>query len=452
MSKKSILEQALLQVQTLEDAVKTNAKGILASTMKKELNVLLKESMEDEDDEEKTPPTPEDTEDDVTGDESGDDTTMGDESDDDLGDESNEEGLDNEEDPELEDGSETNFDSMDTPSDDMGMEDDTLDMTNSSDEEVLKVFKAMKPEDGIVVKKDGDKIQFSDGDNDYIIKLGGEETEDAEFSPEEAPEEGGFEDDGFGGKGLPGLSEQEDVDEDETIYEISLGEDDEELSEEEIEEGEEEVEEGKNWENQLRTPKLTKPDAKPSFPKNKTMGTGNKSSHTPLYKPLKGGKEGDVDESARTIGNGYHAGIESKKKYYAGNKRDEINEEVETLKKQNSEYKKALILFKDKLNEVALFNANLAYATRLMTEHSTTKTEKLNILKRFDSVSTISESKNLYKTITEEMSTKKPVVETVAEKITLTPKTSSTEVLSEQKSYENPQFTRMKELMKNMNK
>ena len=48
MSKKSILEQALLQVQDLEEAVKANAKGILASTMKEELNELLKESMEEE--------------------------------------------------------------------------------------------------------------------------------------------------------------------------------------------------------------------------------------------------------------------------------------------------------------------------------------------------------------------------------------------------------------------
>ena len=40
MNEKSILEQALLQVQTLEEAVKANAKGILASTMKQELNDL----------------------------------------------------------------------------------------------------------------------------------------------------------------------------------------------------------------------------------------------------------------------------------------------------------------------------------------------------------------------------------------------------------------------------
>ena len=44
---KSIVEQALLQVQNLEEVVKQNAKGILASTMKEELNSLLREQKED---------------------------------------------------------------------------------------------------------------------------------------------------------------------------------------------------------------------------------------------------------------------------------------------------------------------------------------------------------------------------------------------------------------------
>jgi hypothetical protein len=136
--------------------------------------------------------------------------------------------------------------------------------------------------------------------------------------------------------------------------------------------------------------------------------------------------------------------------YKAGNKRDEINEEVSKLKKQNDEYKKALVLFKDKLNEVAVFNANLAYATRLFTEHSTTKQEKLNILKRFDSISTLKESKNLYSSIKTELETKKPVTESVVEKINHAPTSSSTNVLSESKAYENPQFKRMKDLMQKL--
>jgi hypothetical protein len=140
------------------------------------------------------------------------------------------------------------------------------------------------------------------------------------------------------------------------------------------------------------------------------------------------------------------AGLPSKTKYKAGSS---INEEVETLKKQNAEYKKALVLFKDKLNEVAVFNANLAYATRLFTEHSTTKQEKLNILKRFDTVSTMNESKGLFNTIKTELGSKTTVTESVATKISNTPSTSSsTEVLSESKAYENPQFSRIKEMMR----
>jgi hypothetical protein len=125
----------------------------------------------------------------------------------------------------------------------------------------------------------------------------------------------------------------------------------------------------------------------------------------------------------------------------------ELKGQVETLKKQNAEYKKALVLFKEKLNEVAVFNANLAYATRLFTEHSTTKQEKMNILKRFDSASTLNESKGLYNTIKTELGTKTTVTESVVNKISSTPQSSSTEVLSEAKAYENPQFKRMKDLM-----
>jgi hypothetical protein len=165
--------------------------------------------------------------------------------------------------------------------------------------------------------------------------------------------------------------------------------------------------------------------------------------------------EEEVDEAARTKWNPHgdkggvnRAGLKSKKVFKAGSG-VEINEELETLRKQNVEYKKALNLFKEKLNEVAVFNANLAYATRLFTEQSTTKQEKLNILKRFDSIATLTESKGLYKTIKTELESKKTVTETVANKISNSPSTStSKEMLSEAKAYENPQFARMKELMR----
>lgn len=390
MNKKSILEQALLQVETLEEAVKANAQGILASTMKQELNELLKESMEEE---EETVTPEEETTEQAGSEEEGTDVTPEEEEEDDMSDEAdtsddedatddNVDDLDNEEPTKSIDDidSEDDETSDDVDFDSMSDEDETLDMTGASHDEVLKVFKAMKPEDGIIVKKDGNKLELETGDDDFIIKL--DEEEDA-TSDEEMSES----------DNKPFDKEiHEDDTEEEAVYEIDL---DEESSEEEE----------------------TEP------------------------------KEVEATESARTIGNGYHTGIESKKKYYTGNKREEINEEIAKLKKQNAEYKKALVLFKEKLNEVAVFNGGLALATQLFVEHSTTKQEKLDILKRFNSISTLTEGKNLHSQIVSELQNKKPVTEAVVSKISSTPTSSSTEILSESKAYENPQFKRMKELM-----
>ena len=395
MSEKSILEQALLQVQTLEEAVKANAKGILASTMKQELNDLLKESLEEEEEVAEQPDSEEETQDDVPA-EAGDD-----------------EGFDNEESDEesSDDELSKDIDSLDSEDevepemggmefDDEGDE-EAVDMTGADEEEVLRVFKAMSAEDGIIVKKDENHIELADGDDEYIIKLDEEESHEEEAMEETLDEPMG-EEEVEESMVEPADEVSEDWNE-EVVYEIELdeegGESEEEVSEETFDEPHEE----------------------------------------------------EVGEAARTKWNihgdkadGDRAGIKSKKVFAAG----AINEEVENLKKQNAEYKKALVLFKEKLNEVAVFNANLAYATRLFTEHSTTKQEKLNILKRFDSISTLKESKNLYSTIKTELDTKQPISESVVGKITSAPTTSSSaEVLSESKAYENPQFKRMKDLM-----
>jgi hypothetical protein len=402
MSEKSILEQALLQVQNLEEAVKQNAKGILASTMKEELNQLLKESEMEEEEETSTDVDPKEEEENDMSEQPEDEADDA-ESDDDS---ENVDDLDNEDpskdidslDSEVggedlpafdEMGDDSSLDDM-SADDDMGMDDDVMDMTGASDEEVLKIFKAMKPEDGIVVKKDGDNVELDLGDDEYIIKLDGEDDLDEESVP-------------MSDEMSPEMDEMgsEEGEEEETIYEIELGDEDD-ADSEKVEATEEEEEDS---------------------------------------------KEIEATEAARTQANDVRGeGPRQGMKFKAG--RPELNEEVETLKKQNAEYKKALVLFKEKLNEVAVFNANLAYATRLFTEHSTTKQEKLNILKRFDSVSTMNESKGLFNTIKSELGTKKPVTESVVEKISNTPSTSSSqEVLSESKAYEAPQFKRMRDLM-----
>lgn len=405
MTEKNILEQALLQINTLEEAVKQNAKGILASTMKEELKDLLKESLEDEEEEvtEQEATAPEEEENDMSDEESADDAEDGAEDIDNLDNDEPVKGIDDLDSEDGEDEEESDDDSFgdfgaDASDDEEGDEDldsdDVMDMTGASDEEVIKVFRAMRPEDGIVVKKDGNKVEFHDGDNDYIIKLDESEMEE------------------------------------ENMYEIDLEEDEDAPFETEVHEGD-----NAPYEKEIHE------DGDAPY-----ETEVHEDENAPFEK--KAGAKVQADEAARTQGNDVRGeGPRQGKKYKAG--RPELNEEVENLKKQNAEYRKALVLFKDKLNEVAVFNANLAYATRLFTENSTTKQEKLNILKRFDSVSTLQESKNLFNAINTELGSKTTVTESVVEKISNAPTTStSQEVLAEAKAYENPQFARMRDLMK----
>jgi hypothetical protein len=168
---------------------------------------------------------------------------------------------------------------------------------------------------------------------------------------------------------------------------------------------------------------------------------------------LPDGKKFEYKEASRTYGNGskegrgLRKGITNNRNYVYEN--ELLKQEVEVLKEKNEEYRKALNVFREKLNEVAVFNSNLAYATRLFTEHSTSKPEKINILRRFDDVESLKESKSLYNSIKNELSkdSSKVVSESFERKIEKTASTGSATNLIESKTYENPQFLRMKDLM-----
>lgn len=138
------------------------------------------------------------------------------------------------------------------------------------------------------------------------------------------------------------------------------------------------------------------------------------------------------------------------RKGFTPNRNLNLESEINVLRSKNDEYRKALNIFRDKLNEVAVFNSNLAYATRLFTEHSTTKQEKINILKRFDSVETLKESKSVYKTIKDELGSKTVAMnESIEQKIEKPISTGSSNVLVESKTYENPKFKNERHYVKN---
>ena len=520
--KKSLVEEALLQMRNLEQVVAENAKGILASTMKEEISELVKESLKNEaEDESMEVEMDEQSEDDL-------DMDMDMDSDDENMDDVEMDIDMDSDDDESEDEFDMDFD-MDS--------DDTLpiDLTNASDDEILKVFKSMSDEDGIIVKQDGNHITLNDEDEDveYIIQTESymDEVEmDEEYMEEEEMDEAELSNDELDsmmadifGKEQMDEEEMDEEEMDEVVYEIEMEEDDD-SDDDNVSESKMTIKPvmGKLTKSSL-TNKAKKMETKEGSmmskpvvgkgvktgsakfeykegrkmetkesaiePKGMAKGVGmnlkpKKFEYTEAEMEEKYGskkheyKRKDVDgvekkagekgghykdyekeetkEAARTLGNGTRNYAQRKglpKMKVIPNQA--LAEEVERLREKNEEYRKALNIFRDKLNEVAVFNSNLAYATRLFTEHTTTKQEKINILRRFDDVESLKESKTLYSSIKGELnttnSTQSVVTESI-EKIGKSPASGSSQNLIESKTYENPQFLRMKDIMQKIQK
>ena len=177
---KSLVEEAIIQMKNLEEAVAENAKGILASTMKQEIKDLVKESLSEQDDEIEI----DDVEmEDPMGSDDIADMDMGDDSDEE-GDEMDTDDMDDTED----DGDDEEEEDMDfDDEEDMDDDEDTIDLTDADDEEVLRVFQLMGPDDNIVVTKD-DKgnthLKDEETGKEYMIVGEGEEETYEEWSEE----------------------------------------------------------------------------------------------------------------------------------------------------------------------------------------------------------------------------------------------------------------------------
>ena len=492
----NLVEKTLLQIKSIEEAISENAKGILASTMKEEISELVKESLFGSKSKKSLHEQEEDDTDDVEG---MDDETV------DTDDSAGIEDVEMEVEPE---GGEFDITAMmgdEVPTDN---EDELppLDMTGAKPGELMKVFKAMGDEDGIIVVKDGDNIHLTDNntDTEYIINMG----DDSDLSMEEPMENMDesviyelvfeekedetnetemYEEDGDG--------EEKDGNEDdvnETIYELEVNEtmkpvgmgfgkrrDGMSKSSVNNKGFKEEMADGKKTEKKGKGPKFSFGKIKHGVTESELEeedymeGWMDDEDSIDTMKMEGDYMEGDYMEGDCMEGDcmeddsfadelpGETTEASRTMTYMRRAQRDRVaapsqlrkesvQKELGLLREKNEEYKKALDFFRNKLNEVAVFNSNLAYSTRLFTEHSTTKQEKINILRRFDNVETIKESKSLYKTIKSELdggSKNDVVTESVQRELLKSPSNGSASNLIESKTYENPQFMRMRDLM-----
>jgi len=135
------------------------------------------------------------------------------------------------------------------------------------------------------------------------------------------------------------------------------------------------------------------------------------------------------------------------------NKYNTLLTETKELRGRNEEYKQALKQFRTMLAETVVFNSNLTYVTKLFMEHSTTKEEKQGILKRFDNeVSTLKESKKLYKSIVSEITSRKTMNESIDRKLNNEVSSSMSKQLNESTAYIDKETQRIKDLMSRVEK
>lgn len=285
---------------------------------------------------------------------------------------------------------------------DLDLELDVEDLTDADDEEVIATFKMMGPDDEIEIVQDEEGIKFKgltvgepsleDDTDEDELDLDLEDDEETEFIDLNAGDE---------------LETDDDVEE-EVVYEITIDE----------EEDEDVVDEG-----------------------SRTLGSGRSHGRGGLPKKKAYKK---MPESRKPSINGKLV----KENRVLTNNINSLETENQELKENQEKLVEALKQFRQKLQEVAVFNSNLAHVVRLFTENTTTKEEKVDIVKRLDEAKSIKESKMLFKTISKELEgtkTKKAVKESVEEKLNET-KTTGASQITESKVYVHPELEKMKSL------
>ena len=470
---KNIASQALLEMESLKDSIKEESKNALKSMLAEAVKDALRESVEDE--EEKDYEVVDDGEKDAEdndSDEPKDSEESGDVSED--GAMSDEEepvdaGMDQgaEAAPEMGQEGQMNqpVDAQEAPESGEGEDewnnysqyqvgDDTYDLTGEEDyDQIVKVYKLMKDEDQVVVKKDGNTVQLQDNGTgaEYVIDLGGDEAEaevpaegdvegeemtegrmnEGPTDPACVPEENDDEDDDEVdsdedrsekpwdyGKHFEGKKSKKTMKESknrkEVLFEVDLGYTDNYQDKDPISglNNNEPSKSGKSWEKGVPTG-----TAKPWAGKSKDKGE-------PFEKTV---NEEEVDECGANgcepvVDEGTNVGgavqqRTSDKSHIPANRKEfgpkakrhvstEANYEevVEAYKRENKMLKECILKLRNGLQEARVTNVNLAKVAKLFVENTVSKEEKINILNRFDKeAKTIEQSNALYESINKEL-------------------------------------------------
>lgn len=336
------------------------------------------------------------------------------------------------------------------------------DLTGMDTDSLMSVMSVMKPEDGVrVVKNEEGSITLTDDttDKEYEITIDGDDI-DVEVADSEGDEE--LKGEEFDGEEILDdeeddldveldLDNEDDIedldDETESEYEIEIDDEEDDIEECGGKDCESKVNEGNvnlgytdNFQNKtaMTTPSNDEPaDPKSTYSMHKGIPTGTKKAwagketHKPYDEKVNEGEETEIDEAASTVAKNGPAGrgvtrsftpdTNDTRKNRNGHKNGKqitgtadnsySNAQVESLRrkanaifKENKELKALIPEMQKQLMECIVINKSMGNVMKLVTENTTTMSEKKEILGRFTKVKTLDESDQLYGVIKEELS------------------------------------------------
>ena len=481
-NKKSVAAEALMEMDNIKASLKEESKSTIASLLKEAVKDFMRDEIDGEDDDMEIQDDEKETTD--GGFESGEsdseaseDFPKGDDFED-----APEDGPKDAEDSDAEvpaEGEDAGEQEGDEWSDfeKFKVGDDTYDLTGEKDyDNVVKVYKLLKDEDNVVVKKDGDKVTLKDGANDaeYVIDLGADSDEGSE-EPVADEDSSLNEGDASNIAGIPQINQENKKnrktmkENKEKIFEVDLGYTDNYQKQDPIEGlSNSEPGKGKDWDKGL--PKGTEKPWVGSKVKSAgdPYGEGEKVNEGEELNDITepDSQEKPVDE-AKNVGGAVQQRSSSKSDVpegredyvpdgtrhasFAGNYKEvklaeSILAKSEAILKENKELKETLVKVKSTLQEALMVNVNLGKVTKLFLENTTTKKEKVDIINRFNEAKTIDQSNALYESISHELKSAKQNI--MLEEKSLN--AAGSEKINENKIYESKEFTNMKDLIKRM--
>lgn len=392
--------------KTLEESTKEALKGIVDEAVNKNLRSMISEAKEDDYEEEEVDDTENIVDEPETSEEEPKDEETSEEPEE-SGDDANAE--------DTEDG-EGLWDSLEQ----YKSGDGEYDLTGMDSEDVIKVLRVMKPEDGVrVVRNNDGTIELTDEENDteYVIEIGDDDID-------------------------VDVIRDEDNDDEEDVFDIEV---DECGNAPMMNEGEVDLGYTDNYQN-VTAMTMDPDDGEKTRKWNAGTPTGNgkrwvgnsgdmspynkkvNESDEPIVEVVLDDAEENLQEKAESVANGSRTAQDlhhdedinavprhSRKRQNGKNAtvKSSANEafkrKVNAVLKENQQLKAIAEQIKNRLNEACVINASLGKIIKLVTENTTTRDEKINIVNRFNDVKTVKEGKALYEAIEKELKNSHPI-------------------------------------------